>query len=169
MLAEELWKITGYRFMWVATFKHHVKKTDEFDSVHDNHPLKGGHTTWFWCSQDKAWKKAPKPSEKPNTKHCNHVRMKWYPCQSTLLVKYKRNKSGMQDIFIWLQHHVGHVAYSDVKMPPEALQIIHEHTEWSRPSAMATKIQATYFHITTGQINSALRELSKTYWWCEDA
>ena len=110
MLAEELWKITGYRFMWVATFKHHVKKTDEFDSVHDNHPLKGGHTTWFWCSQDKAWKKAPKPSEKPNTKHCNHVGMKWYPCQSTLLVKYKRNKNGMQDIFIWLQHHVSHVA-----------------------------------------------------------
>ena len=54
-------------------------------------------------------------------------------------------------------------------MPPEALQIICEQAEWSRPSVMITKIQAAYPHITTGQINSAWRELSKTYWRREDA
>ena len=95
--------------------------------------------------------------------------MKRYPCQSTLLVTYRRNKNGKKDIFIWLQHHVSHVAYSDVQMPPEALQIIREQAEWLRPSVMATKIQVTYPHITTGQINSAWRELSKTYWQREDA
>jgi len=54
-------------------------------------------------------------------------------------------------------------------MPAEALQIIREQAEWSTPSAMATKIQATYPHIMTGQISSAWRELSETYWRREDA
>ncbi|KAF8889149.1 hypothetical protein CPB84DRAFT_1749343 [Gymnopilus junonius] len=169
MLAEELWKVTGYRFTLVITSEHHVKKTNQFGSVHDNRPLNGGHTTRFWCSQDEARKKAPKPSEQPNAKHRDHVGMKRYPCRSALLVKYKRNKKGGQDIFIRLQHHVSHVLYSDVRMPPEALQIIQEQAEWSTPSAMAAKIQVTYPHVTTNQIHAAWRELSETFWRREDA
>lgn len=95
--------------------------------------------------------------------------MKRYPCQSALLVKYKRNKNSGHDIFIRLQHHVSHVLYSDVRMPTEALQIIQEQAEWSTPSAMATKIQATYPQITTSQIHSAWREFSETFWRREEA
>ena len=54
-------------------------------------------------------------------------------------------------------------------MPLEALQIIREQAEWSTPSAMATKVQAAYPHVTTSQIHSAWRELSETYWRREDA
>ena len=145
------------------------KKTYQFGSVHDNRPLKAGHTTRFWCSQDEARKKAPKPSEKPDAKHRDHVGMKQYFCQSVLLVRYKRNKDGGQDIFIRLQHHVSHVSYSDVRMPPEALQIICEQAEWLTPSTMAAKIQAAYPHVTTNQIHSAWREFSETHWRREDA
>jgi hypothetical protein len=54
-------------------------------------------------------------------------------------------------------------------MPPEVLQIIQEQGEWSTPSAMVTKIQATYPQITTSQIYSAWKEFSETFWRREDA
>ena len=54
--------------------------------------------------------------------------------------------------------------YVDVRMPPEALQMIQEQAEWSTPSAMATKIQSIYAQVTTMQINAAWRELSQQYW-----
>ncbi|KAJ7065481.1 hypothetical protein C8F01DRAFT_1249044 [Mycena amicta] len=34
-------------------------------TVHDNKKLKTGHSTRYWCSQDEARKKAPKPSTRP--------------------------------------------------------------------------------------------------------
>ena len=140
------------------------KKNLPKGSVHDNRPLKGGHTTRFWCSQDERRKKASKKSDDPNAKHRDTVGMKRYPCKSAMTVTYKRNKIGGQDIFIRLQHHISHVLYSDVQMPPEVLQTIQEQAEWSTPSAMAAKIQSAYPQVTTNQINAAWRELSKTYW-----
>jgi len=94
--------------------------------------------------------------------------MKRYPCQSAMSVKYKANKTGGHDIFVQLQHHVNHVLYSDVRMPPEALQMIQEHAEWLTPSAMATKIQSTHSQVTRCQIHTAWREQSETYWRRDD-
>ena len=126
------------------------KKNLPKGSVHDNHLLKGGHTTHFWCSQDERQKKASKKSDNPNAKHCDTVGMKHYPCKSAMMVTYKQNKIGGQNIFVWLQHHVSHVLYSDIQMPPEVLQTIQEQAEWSTPSAMAAKIQSAYPQVKVG-------------------
>jgi hypothetical protein len=84
-------------------------------------------------------------------------------------VKYKWNRNAGHDIFISLQHHNNHVFYHNIRMPPEALQIIQEQVEWSTPAAMAGKIQSIYPHITTSQIHTAWRELSQAFWRCDDA
>ena len=138
-------------------------------SVHDNRPLKGGHCTRFWCSQDKARKKPSKLSENPTAKHRDNVGMKRYPCRSAMSVKYKRNKNNSHDIFVNLRHHVNHVVYDDIRMPPEALQMIQEQAEWSTPAAMAGKIQLVYPQVTTKQIHAVWRELSQAFWRRDDA
>ena len=67
-------------------------------------------------------------------------------------------------MLIYVQHHVKHVLYIDVGMPPEALQMIQEQAEWSTPVEMATKIQSVYPQVTTKQIHAAWRGLSQEYW-----
>jgi hypothetical protein len=74
-------------------------------------------------------KKMPKPSQKPDAKHRDHVGMKRYPCRSNLVICYYAINSGYE-MRVMLQHHVKHVLYVDVLMPPEARQIIEEHAEW---------------------------------------
>jgi len=108
-------------------------------SVHDNRPLKGGHCTRFWCSQDMARKKPSKVSENPTAKRRDSVGMKRSPCRSAMSVKYKRNKNVGYDIFVNLRHHVNHVLYDDIRMPPGALQMIQEQAEWSTPAAIDGK------------------------------
>jgi hypothetical protein len=81
---------------------------------------------------------------------------------------YRQNKNGSHHIFVNLQHHVNHVLYVDVGMPPEALQIIQEQAEWSTPAAMAAKIQSIYPQVTTKQIHAAWRGLSQAHWRCDD-
>ena len=51
-------------------------------------------------------------------------------------------------ITVQLEHHRQHVNYVDVSMPPEALQMIHNNLEWLTPTAMVTKIQATFPNVT---------------------
>lgn len=90
--------------------------------------------------------------------------MKRYPCKSRLSITYKRGKDGRHYVSVGLRHHVKHVLYVDVTMPPEALQMIEEQAEWSTPTAMASKIQSAYPQVTTKQIHAAWRELSQAYW-----
>jgi hypothetical protein len=79
-------------------------------------------------------------------------------------ITYRQDKDGTYHITVKLQHHIKHVLYVDVCMPPEALQMIQEQAEWSTPAAMATKIQSIYPQVTTMQIHAAWRELSQQYW-----
>ena len=94
--------------------------------------------------------------------------MKRYPCKSHLTITYKQIRDGGHDIFVNLRHHVKHVLYVDVGMPPEALQMIEEQAEWSTPAAMASKIQSIYPQVTMKQIHAAWRELSQAYWRHDD-
>jgi len=79
-------------------------------------------------------------------------------------ITYKQDKDSTCHITVNLQHHIKHVLYVDVRMPPEAMQMIQEQAEWSTPAAMATKIQSIYTQVTTKQIHAAWRELSQQYW-----
>src|SRR5438445_13363497 len=67
-----------------------------------------------------------------------------------------------------LQHHVKHVQYVDVAMPPEAFQMIQDHLEWLTPAAMTAKVQLAYPTVTSTQIHTAWRELSKVHWFRDD-
>ncbi|KAF8520623.1 hypothetical protein BU17DRAFT_88824 [Hysterangium stoloniferum] len=58
MAAQEVWRVTGYRF----TVKDHKKQ-------------KLGHRTRFWCSQDSACKKKSKISGDLNIKSCDNIGM----------------------------------------------------------------------------------------------
>ncbi|KAI9451152.1 hypothetical protein F5148DRAFT_1290321 [Russula earlei] len=52
-------------------------------------------------------------------------------------------------------------------MPPKALKVIEEQVEWLTPSAMASRVQASYPQVTSKQIHKAWRELSQVYWQCD--
>jgi hypothetical protein len=68
-----------------------------------------------------------------------------------------------------LEHHVKHVLYVDVTMPPTALQMIEEQAEWSTPATMAAKIQSIHPQVTMKQIHAAWRGLSQVHWHRDDA
>jgi hypothetical protein len=154
---------------WIPIYMRFFKRASvevcspDFASVKDNKPLKSGHRSWFWCSQDTARKKKAKPSQNPNAKHCDNVGMKRYPCESHLLITCRQNKTGLH-VVINLKHHVKHVLYVDVGMPPEGQQMIEEQAEWLTPAMIAAKIQSIYPQITTKQIYTAWRELSQAHW-----
>ncbi|KAF8234223.1 hypothetical protein L208DRAFT_1125353, partial [Tricholoma matsutake] len=105
----------------------------------------------FWCSHDEQRKKRSKSLTEPNMKIC-------------MSITYRQDKDGTYHITVNLQHHIKHVLYVDVHMPPEGLQMIQEQAEWLTPAAMATKIQSIYPQVTTIQIHAAWRELSQQYW-----
>jgi len=159
---------------WIPIYVRFFRKSfggnifTRFTSVKDNKTLKSGHRMRFWCSQDAAHKKNAKPSQNPNAKHRDNVGMKRYPCESRLLITCRQNKTGLH-VVINLKHHVKHVLYVDVGMPPESLQMIEEQAEWSTPAEMAAKIQSIYPQITTKQIHKAWRELSRAHWHRDDA
>lgn len=48
-------------------------------------------------------------------------------------------------------------------MPPEALQMIRDNLEWLTPTAMVTKIQATFPNVTRLQIHTAWSEMSEGF------
>ncbi|TFK60517.1 hypothetical protein BDN72DRAFT_939826 [Pluteus cervinus] len=127
MTARDIWQLTGYRF-----------------TVKDHNTLKSGHTARFWCSQDEDRKKKPKPSQKPDVKHRDYVGMKRYHCQSHLSITYREKEGSYPYLVVNLGHHVKHVHYVDVAMPPEAMQTIKE------------------------QIYNAWREHSQTHWRRDD-
>ena len=116
-----------------------------------------------------ARKKPSKLSKNPTAKHRDNVEMKRYACESAMSVKYKQNKNAGYDIFINLWHHVNHVLYHNVRMPPEALQMVQEQAEWSTSAAIAGKIQLAYPQVTTNQIHATWRELSQAFWQQDDA
>ncbi|TFK58276.1 hypothetical protein BDN72DRAFT_851782 [Pluteus cervinus] len=64
-----------------------------------------------------------------------------------------------------MHHHVNHVRYINVTMPPEALEVIEEQVAWLTPSAMVAKI---CLDVRAARIYSAWREHSQTHWRHDD-
>jgi hypothetical protein len=67
-------------------------------------------------------------------------------------------------VTVQLEHHIKHVHYVDVAMPPEALEMIQENLEWLTPVAMVAKVQDVYPQITALQIHTAWTEMSQVFW-----
>ncbi|KAJ7342562.1 hypothetical protein DFH08DRAFT_1012256 [Mycena albidolilacea] len=134
MVSKEIWELSGYRF-----------------TVKDHRPLKSGHRTRYWCSQDEGRKKKSKASQNP-------------------AIRNRDNKDNEEELTITvrLKHAAKHVCYVDVSMPPEALAMIRDNVEWLTPAAMVTKVQAAFPTITTAQIRRAWVELSEPFWRFED-
>ncbi|KAJ6624059.1 hypothetical protein B0H10DRAFT_2213107 [Mycena sp. CBHHK59/15] len=153
MVAAEIWKIGGYRFI-----------------VRDHRKLKSGHRTRFWCSQDAAHKKKSKVSQNPDIRNRDNVGMKRYSCQSKLSISCQRKKDSEElTVNVKLQHAGKHISYVDVSMPPAALDMIRDNVEWLTPVAMVSKVQAVFPDVTAAQIYRAWTEMSEIYWRREDA
>ena len=90
--------------------------------------------------------------------------MKHYPCRSKLLITYQEKKAGNPYIFINIQHHFRHIIYVDIALPPEAAKLIEDQVEWFTPSAIVSKIWATYPQVSAAQVYNAWHELSQTHW-----
>ncbi|KAJ7078765.1 hypothetical protein C8R43DRAFT_910298, partial [Mycena crocata] len=153
MVAREIWKVSGYRF-----------------TVKDHRPLKSGHRTRFWCSQDAGRKKKSKASTDPNIRNRDNVGMKRYNCKSKLSISCRtlKHDETKLTVTVKLEHAVKHVCYVDVSMPQGALDIIRENVEWMTPVAMVPKVQASYPNVTPAQIHRAWTEMSAEYWRRDD-
>ncbi|KAF5311025.1 hypothetical protein D9619_008106 [Psilocybe cf. subviscida] len=143
MIAKEIWSVTGVQ-------DH--RRTGQ-----------NGHQTRLWCSQDAGHKKAAKPSTKEAAKHRDTLGMKRYNCQSHLTIRYHDEPKRTYAEII-LHHHIRHVRYLDVSMPPEAKSMIEEQAERATPSSLAVHIRQAYPHVSRDQIYRAWRELSEVHW-----
>ena len=134
--------------------------------VKDNHLLKNGHKTRYWCCQDIDRKQAARQSEKEGVKHRDTVGMHCFNCKSKLHVSCGANPDDEDTrvVTIWLEHHIRHTPYYDVSLPPEASAMIRENLEWISPSEIAKKVQTTYPAITTNQVHMAWTRMSETLW-----
>lgn len=94
--------------------------------------------------------------------------MKRYLCKSKLTITYRQKRAGQPYLIVNLQHHIKHVHYVDVSMPPEAMLTIEEQVAWLTPSAMASKVRAAYPKVSAAQVYNAWREHSQTHWRRDD-
>ncbi|EIM83537.1 uncharacterized protein STEHIDRAFT_160117 [Stereum hirsutum FP-91666 SS1] len=106
MLANEVWKVTGYRF-----------------TVHDHETLPTGHKTRFWCSQDRARKKKPKKAKdsEPDVKRRDSTEgMQRFDCASRLSITCRRGSSpALRLVTLSIDHHARHTEYCDGRTLPE--------------------------------------------------
>jgi hypothetical protein len=105
-------------------------------------------------------------STDPNVKNRENPGMKRFPCHSKLSISCRgiNDGDGTMLVTVQLEHHHQHANYVDVSMPPEALQMIRDNLEWLTPTAMVTKIQATFPNVTRLQIHTAWSEMSEVFW-----
>ncbi|KAH9051623.1 hypothetical protein EDB83DRAFT_2507093 [Lactarius deliciosus] len=142
--------------------KAHVKATaDDIWKVTENQALKGGHKTRYWCCQDKNRQQVTRPSQREGVKHRDTIGMHQYDCKSKLngscnsCCPNPRSEEGTYRIMIWLEHHVKHIPYYNVSLPPEAAALIQETLVWSCPHKVTRKVQITYPAITANQVHTA--------------
>jgi hypothetical protein len=92
--------------------------------VKDHQPLKSGHRTRFWYSQDSTQCKKATPSQKPGVTHCDNIGMEHFACHSQLNVGGQAaDQPGYWKITILLNHQ-SHKPYYDVTMLPKAIVLI---------------------------------------------
>lgn len=167
MTALEIWKVTGFRFMYVQR-NTAMRLLLILCSVKDHLPTKRGHMTRFWCSQDSARRKRAKPSQKPSITHRDNVGMECFECISQLNVScHAMDRLGYHKVTILLNHHQNHKPNYDVAMPLEAIALICENLEWTTPVSMVPQIQAIHPNVTPAQVHRAWTEMSETLWKCE--
>ncbi|KAF9021704.1 hypothetical protein BDZ89DRAFT_1163620 [Hymenopellis radicata] len=147
MLANEIWKVTGYRFF-----------------VRDHKSSQCHRKTRYWCCQDVSRKQKPHLSTKADAKRRQNVGMKRFPCNSRLNITCRSDGAGDMTISLRLVHEVQHIAYYDVSMPEGALDMIRTHMDFSTPSVLAAGIREKYPHVSAAQVHRAWSTMSETLW-----
>ena len=133
----------------------------------DNQLQKNGYRTRYWCCQDEDRKKEAQTSQREGLKHRDTLGMNRFRCKSGLNISCRANlgsEENTRTITIWLEHHMRHIPYYDVSLPPDAAALIRENLEWICPSEIAKKVQSTYPSITTNQVHAAWTTMSETLW-----
>ncbi|THU83388.1 hypothetical protein K435DRAFT_971589 [Dendrothele bispora CBS 962.96] len=113
LVSNDIWRATGYRF-----------------TVKDHPPVKDGHKTRLWCSQDA--QRRGKPNSKIRLAASGEVMAKArFPCRSRLLISSRDAKlPGHRMITIRMYHHVAHEPYYDPSVPAPVLQAIWGAPHW---------------------------------------
>ncbi|KAK7456463.1 hypothetical protein VKT23_010712 [Stygiomarasmius scandens] len=145
MTAKEVWNATTYRLV-----------------VHDHHPLKTGHRTRYYCSQDADWKKAPKPK----TGEREHVGMKRYTCESNAMISAKSAPKDKTKTLVTIRfrHGQNHQAYYDVELPRQAIETIRDNLDHCTPNSLVPVIQWDFPNVTAAQIYRAWSTMSEELW-----
>ena len=79
-------------------------------------------------------------------------------------ISCRTNRKDTHTVTLWLEHHQRHTPYYDVSLTPEAAAMIREDLEWTSPSEMAKKVQATYPAVSANQVHKAWTTMSETLW-----
>nr|GAT51701.1 predicted protein [Mycena chlorophos] len=147
--AVDVWKASGFRF-----------------TVHKNEPLKTGHYTTYWCSQDARRKKGSKPSTRPDAKPRETPGMDRFPCKSRLKISYHRggDESNPPSLLINLRHAIRHIVYRDTSMPAEAIELIRDADDSLTPTEVAVKVQDRFKDVSRGQVFNIWREKMEAWY-----
>ncbi|KAF7290614.1 SWIM-type domain-containing protein [Mycena indigotica] len=151
--AMDAWKASGFRF-----------------TVHRHKQLKTGHSTIYWCSQDRGRKKQSKPTTKPDAKHRETPVMNRYPCKSRLAIACHRggNADGRLNLYINFKHAIRHMAYRDTSMPADAIEFIHNTQDGVSPSDLADTVTELFKNVSRAQALNIWREKMEKYYKRDD-
>ncbi|KAF5341368.1 hypothetical protein D9758_012285 [Tetrapyrgos nigripes] len=147
LVSNDIWRATGYRF-----------------TVKDHPPMKDGHKTRLWCSQDSQRKS--KPHSKARLAASGEYMAKTrYPCRSRLLISSRDcGLSGHRMITIRMYHHVCHEPYYDPSVPLTTLQAVWGMSRWPTflpPAAVqptyppVNPYTSSYFNTSSQQVSAS--------------
>ncbi|KAJ7223373.1 hypothetical protein GGX14DRAFT_352316, partial [Mycena pura] len=136
-------------------------------TVHRNIQLQTGHKTIFWCSQDAARKKKPKPSKNPNAKRRETPGMDRYPCRSRLVVSVHSHGKANADeltVSVYLKH-CHHDTYTDRSIPDGAAEMVREAEDDVPPAVLVNRIREKFKNrVSRAQIYNMWRERFEGLW-----
>jgi len=78
--------------------------------------------------------------------------MKRFECQGELLITCTSDGES-QTLRVILSHSQSHAPYSDISIPPEAIDIIRDNIAWALPNIIE-KVQSQYPRVTKKQITN---------------
>lgn len=148
LVAHEIWRATGYRFTYVLLSQLFAATSQaSLTRIKDHPPIKDGHKTRMWCSQDEARKHKPRSNDVRTrmTATGDNLAKSRYPCRSRLLVSSRdANVSGYRIVTIRMHHHCPHEAYYDNSVAPGVVRAVWGNPVW-HPVMMVSQSQAPMY------------------------
>ncbi|KAF7344983.1 SWIM-type domain-containing protein [Mycena venus] len=152
-MAQLVWNITGYRFIYKKS-----KKSSASDSVQ---------TYTYYCAQNEDEVKKPQLHDEPQM-HRARMKMSRFPCKGTLQITVDNNNLELP-LRLKLKHHQSHIHYVDISINKNIRDLV-EGMKHDSATNIWTRVLAQNpgTEVTQKQIYALWSELNEGEWRLDD-